>query len=943
MPFPLSSHARMSFSYPAPQSNTHEQHQAWANAVAELTASGIHLELAEASIRVGIAPEQEEAWARAERKAAQGSRPGQTAHMRVVNGRVRRARQMSATSGIGFYGVKVVHGVIQPEAAFTTMRRPRGVDGPRYDSTGISAADRLYLPLVPLSMAASFFPNAFDHENYSPDQFWTYVLGHHEVGIFLEEGAKKALARLSAGGVAIGLGGIDGGFQAGSGGRLQSFLKKLAKGGRQIIVQFDRPGAKESEIRAGKRMVRALRAAGAEARLALWGDELGKGTDDVLANLHDLHRIAIEDFELLQPALRDRVEDYLRVNPDPAVALAMLTSAEQVPDGVAPQRLTRPPWQRIATVFEKEQILDGLGFDAEGSGTWVGGYTLAISGATGTGKTESVLAARDSLVEAHPALKILTICPTYRASLAGKYAEQFGVPLIRGQRVIKAGATHPGATFCLESSLRPGGLADLYRQLDDGTRALVLLDEAEQVVSSLLCGGTEALVQNRRDTFDWLLQILGHPNTLTVAADAGLSDMTIDFLEQATGRSVRLLSTSFTWPKAVVLVDHKAGLAKALQAAADGIPVRVAVATPKRAAEVVEALAEFIPIGEILSITGETSGEPAALAFVRDPDGQAPRWRALVHTQALVSGVSLTAGHFQVVVCLQDHAIGPGDVVQLLNRDRRAQKRYLALRPTVPQACPAHRISNPAGVARYYSDLALQANPERFVTDLQSMPTWLNGLITRLEAQQVAEALNSETTLLRMLAEEGYQVLEGDDAEPPGIAMESGPTLPKATLMDDDPVGPGVAQILWQLVTGEVLLDEHHEYVDHVLGGGLPTDRIRADLTEKLRLARILGLDKLATLGGSYSANSLEVQTTWAALCNADPPLRQRLTRAGFFQKKTMIPGCDRRELVPPVNLRTIGALLSKVGGKQERVGRKGASGKDGSLFTVTQDLGVQG
>ncbi len=933
----------MGFTYPVLPPRTPEQFQAWLAAVEELAAGGIPRDLAEASIRVGIAPEQEQGWARAERRAAEGSRPGQAAEMRRVNRWTRQARQIAATCGIGFYGVKVVHGVIKPEAAFSTMRRPRGVDGPRYDSTGISAADRLYLPIVPLRMAAGFFPNVFNLETYSPDQFWTYVLGHPEVGIFLEEGAKKTLARFSAGCVAIGLGGIDGGFQVGSGGKLQSFLKKLAKGGRQIIVQFDRPGAKESEIRAGKRMVRALRAAGAEARLALWGDALGKGTDDVLANLLDLHRLAIEDFELLPQALRDRVEDYLRVNPDPAVALAKLTSAEVIPDTVAPQRLTMPPWNRIASVFQKEHILDGLGLDEEGSGTWEGGYTLAIAGATGTGKTEAVLAARDSLVEAHPALKILTICPTYRASLAGKYAEQFGVPLIRGKKVIKAGASHPGATFCLESSLRPGGLADLCRRLDDGGRALMLLDEVDQVVASLLCGGTEALVQNRRETFDWLLQILGHRNVLTVAADAGLSDMTIDFLERATGRSVRLISTSFTWPKSVVLVDHKAGLAKALQAAADGSPVRIAVATPKRAAEVVEALAEFIPIGEILSITGENSGEPEALAFVRDPDGQAPRWRALVHTQALVSGVSLTAGHFQVVVCLQDHAIGPGDVVQLLNRDRRAQKRYLALRPTVPQACPGHRISDPAGVARYYSDLAQQANPERFITDLQSMPPWLNGLITRLEAQQVAEALNSESTLRRMLAEEGYQVLEGDDAEPPGIAMESGPTLPKATPKDDDPAGPGAAQILWQLVTGEILLDEHHEYVDHVLGGGLPTDRIRADLTEKLCLARILGLDKLATLGGSYSANSLEVQTTWAALCNADPPLRQRLTRAGFFQKKTMIPGCDRRELVPPVNLRTIGALLSKVGGKQERVGRKGASGKDGSLFRVTQDLGIQG
>lgn len=933
----------MGFTYPVLPPRTPEQFEAWLAAVEELAAGGIPRDLAEASIRVGIALEQELGWARAERRAAEGSRPGQTADMRRANRWTRQARQIAATSGIGFYGVQVIHGVIKPKAAFSTMRRPRGADGPRYDSSGVSAADRLYLPIIPLRMAAAFFPNVFDLETYSPDQFWTYVLDHPEVGIFLEEGAKKTLARFSAGGVAIGLGGIDGGFQAGSGGKLQSFLKKLARGGRKVIVQFDRPGAKEPEIRAGKRMVRALRAAGAEARLALWGDALGKGTDDVFANLHELHRLAIEDFELLPQALRDRVEDYLRVNPDPAVALAKLTNAEPVPDGVAPVRLTRPPWQRITSVFMKEHILDGLGFDAESSINWEGGYTLAITGATGTAKTEAVLAARDSLVEAYPGMTILTICPTYRASLAGKYAEQFGVPLIRGQKVIKAGATHPGGTFCLESSLRPGGLADLYRRLDDGARALLLLDEVDQVMASLLCGGTEALVLNRRETFDWLLKILSHPNVLTVAADAGLSDMTIDFLERATGRSVRLLSTSFTWPKSVALLDHKVGLAKALQAAADGIPVRIAVATPKRAHEAMEALAEFIPMAEMLSITGENSGEPEALAFVRNPDGQAPRWRALVHTQALVSGVSLTAGHFQVVVCLQDHAIGPGDVVQLLNRDRRAQQRYLALRRSVPQACPGHRISDPAGVARHYSDLAQQANPERFITDLQSMPPWLNKLITRLEAQQVAEALNSESTLRRMLAEEGYQVLEGDDAEPPGIAMESGPTLLKATSKDDDPAGPGAAQILWQLVTGEVLLDEHHEYVDHVLGGGLPTDRIRADLTEKLRLARILGLDKLATLVRSYSTNSPEVQTTWAALCNADPPMRQRLTRAGYFQKKTMIPGCDRRDVVPPVNMRTIGALLSKVGGKQERVGRKGASGKDGSLFTVTQDLGVQG
>ncbi|WP_259721683.1 DUF3854 domain-containing protein [Synechococcus sp. CS-1328] len=921
------------FPYSVPPPQTPTQTAAFIEAVAELATYGIDPNLAMASIRVGVAPEQEQAWARLERKAAENSLHGQAAEMRRINDWTRQARQIASTNGIGFYGVKVVHGVIKQEATFSTMRRPTG---PRYDSSYQSDADRIYLAPVPLSVAARIFPGTFTKLGYTPDQFWRHVLADPKIGIYLEEGVKKALARLSAGGVAIALGGIDGGFQAGSGGRLQSILRKFAKGGRQIIVQFDRPGEKRPEVRAGKRMVRALNASGADARLALWeGDQ--KGTDDVLKMLTELRRLATEDLELLPNELRTRIEAYLQAAPDSATALAMLTVAELVPDGDAPRRLTREPWLISSTEFNVVHVLDGLGLSNMSAAAWDGNHTLAIAGATGTAKTESVLAARDALIDANPEDPILTICPTYRASLAGKYGSQFGVPLIRGNKVLRAGSTKPGASFCLESGLRPGGLEDLHRKLKDGARALLLLDEADQVLVSLLIGGTEPLVENRRKTLDLLLALLAHENVLTVALDAGLSDMTLDFLEHATGRPVRLLSTSFTRQKSVRLVTHKTAIGKALRAAADGIPVRVAVATPKLAAEVVEALSEHIPKDKILTITGENSGEPNALVFMQDPDGQAPRWRALVHTQALVSGVSLTGGHFKVIVCLQDHAMGPADVIQLLNRDRLATQRFLAIRRSVPQACPQHRISSPKGVDRYYRDLAMQADPGRFVEDLRTMPYWLHSLISRFEAQQVSEALNSEVVLRRMLSEEGYDIAEVDDETE--MAREPNPKSGPTTT--EEPTGPGAIPEIWQLVTGEALLEEHHERVDHELEGSLPTDRILADLTEKLALARGLRLDRLATLGTSYTANTPEVMETWEALCTTDKPMRQRLTRAGYFQKVKLIPGCDQRGVVPPVNMRTIGAVLAKVGGKQAQTGYEGGRGNQLRAFRVAPNLHI--
>ncbi len=901
--------------------------------------AGISPEILAANTSLGMAPEQVTRIEEKVRAMREETRPGQSVRLRHIALVEEHSASLRA-GGLAFYGVGSKNGQVLDRAVFSTMRLEKPIldkSGKelRYLSDGLTDTDPTYLPLVPLEWARKILPagTEIDPLTYTPALFWRLVIEDPEIPIFIEEGAKKALAAISAGQVAIALGGITCGFQRRSS-RLRSMIRRLCCPDRKITIRFD-AGKGEAERIHAERLARAInRDTKATARVCLWDGSLGKGTDDVADTIQDLYR-ELSDLDdsaiaALPDDLLQRCLARLRSAPQPPILLAQLSEANSFePKPLdAPVRLTRSPDQIISGCFTGEAVIEGL----------LKTRLVALAGATGTSKTEAVVQVVEAL--RRQGCGVGMIAPTHRASLAGKYGPEFGIVRVRGSSVISTWpVVGPGVTCCCESATSPAALPRMLKELKNGDLpfAILQLDEVDQFLPYLLCGGTESLFASRGRALDHLLELMAHQKVMTIAADAAISDITLDLLEAIAGRRCHLISTTHQWPKDVELMGHGEALALAYNEIERDQPVWIALASLKEAALVGEEIRRRRPEARVLMVTGETSGDPSITAFMRDPDGQAESLDVVLHTQALTSGVSLIGERFQLVVVLQDHAIGPAEAVQMLNRCRKAPRRVLSLRRAVPNAAQTHRITAARGVGAHYAELMERAGKERFVGDLQALPPAVMGALTAYEARQSAEAFASESVLRRMLLAEGYRIVESASSASAGPRKAASTDGHKPSTLEEE-TGPGGFWPEYQILTGAMALEAHEDQVDTELEDGLPTDRINASLVEKIGLARMLHLDGLL-MAPSYTASSPEVMAVWEALSTLEKEDRARLLRARFFSKGAQIPGCDRKGVLPPVAMATIGGLLRKVGAKQTSLSRCGPRGARVKCFKAEPNL----
>ena len=118
----------------------------------------------------------------------------------------------------------------------------------RFDCTGTQV--KVYLP--PLTW--EYAMHLLDHhgfictpEQYSPEIAWQFIFSNPAVPIWVEESALKALSATSHGQLAVGINGINSAGQKTRSDRLRVPLRKLAEGGRRMVVRFDNGDRSEAE------------------------------------------------------------------------------------------------------------------------------------------------------------------------------------------------------------------------------------------------------------------------------------------------------------------------------------------------------------------------------------------------------------------------------------------------------------------------------------------------------------------------------------------------------------------------------------------------------------------------------------------------------------------------------------------------------------------------
>lgn len=161
---------------------------------------------------------------------------------------------------------------------------PKGVD------------QQVFLPHIPDEIAEKIYRrNAINPTREERDKGIWSVADRYNLPIVLTEGLKKTWASLSQGHLTVGLPGVTALYRAKDENderlpqrELTAYGKALAKPGRTVTFAFDQDTKLSSILNVRRDLVRTielLQAEGVVCKIAPWDSKLGKGLDDVIANV----------------------------------------------------------------------------------------------------------------------------------------------------------------------------------------------------------------------------------------------------------------------------------------------------------------------------------------------------------------------------------------------------------------------------------------------------------------------------------------------------------------------------------------------------------------------------------------------------------------------------------------------------------------------------------
>ena len=484
--------------------------------------------------------------------------------------------------------------------------------------------------------------------------FWQWVLDTPSLKIINTEGAKKVAGLLSAGYLAIAGAGISAGYRSKIKGVdcvpfLVPQLKLFAAKGREIIFCFDQD-AKPKTIAnvkiAIRKTAKLLQREGCTTSVMEWNYPY-KGIDDLIYNLNE---------EVLTKIVDDRqsLAAWL-LNDD--FSLASLPQIE------------------VNTRY----------LDASIKPESMAGKLIGIYAAKGTGKTEWASALTGS--ESDKGRKILVI--THRIQLARALAKRFGLNHISEVRESETGELL-GYSLCVDS-VHPKSQAKFNPENWEG--AIVVIDEVEQVLWHMLnsntCQGNRVSILR---TFDKLLKTVAASDGTIIVADADLSKVSIDYINNLTEHRLDLwlLVNNHNPNQGQRKLFSYKSPANLLEAAEKAIlrGEKVIIhctaqsAKAKWSTQSLETLLALnYPLLRILRIDSETVADPLhpACGCVENINNVVKDYDIVLASPTLETGVSIDVNHFNLVWALVNGIPTVDAVCQTVERVRSNVDRHICI------------------------------------------------------------------------------------------------------------------------------------------------------------------------------------------------------------------------------------------------------------------------
>jgi hypothetical protein len=546
--------------------------------------------------------------------------------------------------------------------------------------------------------------------------FWRWWAQTPALPLLLTEGAKKAGALLSIGVPAVALPGIWPGQTA----RAELLAQSLK--GRSVWVLFDASTREDpDEPKAADRLGQELARVGAKVKVGIVPGTHGKGADDHLVNGGSWEDLAA----CLHPV-------------KPAPALHRLRQC----DAVAPagahlsETITLPSDKRL----------------------------VVIRAPMGSGKTDWI--AKAVARYQHEGRRVVLI--THRTSLGAACAEKIGLPWAE-EAAPGSDLRQTGIALCVDS-LHPRSA--LRFRASEWRDAVVIIDEAAQVLHHTLMGRGTAVADHRAEILVQLFELLAHAH-LVLAADAQLGNPHLEALESAVGERAWLIGSAHRPAAGRSLTVHpsrdswRLDLKKAIQR-----QEHIWISTTAKdhgsqngASNLAKLVTAHWPEARILVVDSDTVDDPThdASRLASDPNGISTAYDVVITTPAIQSGVSVDKTPFDVVFSIAGGNTAPEGVVQSVARVRCDCPRHIY----APSCSPGDRLKIGSGSTDPKQILQSHGHHITVVVgqlaragvnlETSSSGPWLP-LWAKLAAHQNRQSMAFATTVVALLEEEGYAV-----------------------------------------------------------------------------------------------------------------------------------------------------------------------------------------
>jgi len=382
-------------------------------------------------------------------------------------------------------------GTLWQAKIWTDKPKPGSKQGNYFAPKGIG--DKPYLPKVPQSFCDEV---AKQHGLEAPmaDEFWQWVIERKEIQIIITEGAKKALACLSAGEVAISIYGCSCGADRKKG-LIKEALLPLVESRAKVFLGLDVGDTKEQaklNVHIAKRALHfALKKADCKFVACLKWDSQYKGLDDLL----------VADSQGLEKSIKAAKDDTVYQT----------------------WRFKHDLSKYNPTIIHQRHFPRDYSFPETAK-------IICLQGRKSTGKTEAIVSQVEKAKRENQACFVVT----HRIKLAQALCQRYGLNHLTDIREIRdSRARLLGFGLCIDS-LRPSSAAQFNPK--EFENALVIFDEVDEVILHLLTSNTLSKEGNRVEVLvtlkEGIANCLNSQEGRVFLMSADLSQREIEFFKE---------------------------------------------------------------------------------------------------------------------------------------------------------------------------------------------------------------------------------------------------------------------------------------------------------------------------------------------------------------------------------------------------------------------------